>query len=218
MRIRKVKVTKEKLDNLVFALHNIPTAIMGDHLTDDEFIRYVREELSEEESDRIDTHLESCDECATEAERLTEGSNAWYGEQGKKRLAAFRSRCLFARTLSQAAKDFSQFELLVADDGSTRKIWDWHNDMISVNISISIIQDANDNWIFLFSSKDMSLQDKKFSLNIVSLKYEVVLRKVSQDEIGAKVVVPNYARPQSIKSIMGISFDIDKASFAVQNE
>ena len=213
MLIRKIKVTKEKLDNLVVALRNMPIELIGDHLTDDEFIRYGRGELSDEESNKIGNHLESCDECATEAERLIKGFKVWQGEKGKKRLADIRKRCLFIRTLSQAAKDLSQYQIepLAADDGSTRKIRNWHDDMISIDI----IQDANENWIFWFSSKDMSLQDKKFSLNIVSLKYEVVLRKVSQDEIGAKVIVPNYERPQNITDI---SFDPDKESFAIQSE
>ena len=75
----------------------MPTELIGDHLTDDEFIRYGRGELSDEESNKIGNHLESCDECATEAERLIEGFKAWRGEAGKQRIDALRKRCLDAR-------------------------------------------------------------------------------------------------------------------------
>ena len=91
------KVTKGQLDKLIKDIRTVPSEKVGDCLTDDEFIRYVREELSEDESKRIDQHLESCDECLTEAERLVEGSEAWRGEAGKQRLDALRKRCLDAR-------------------------------------------------------------------------------------------------------------------------
>jgi hypothetical protein len=93
---RKIQVTRDQLDKLIADIHALPDEPVGDHLPDDEFIGYTMEALVQEEVVRIDAHLASCPDCASEMERLMEASEIWRGEQGEQRLAELAARTLAA--------------------------------------------------------------------------------------------------------------------------
>ena len=82
MKIRKIALSTKDIDNLRTLLREVPDDMVGDHLSDDEFVRYTIGELSEEETLRIDKHLESCSECTIEMERLLEGHGEWCEREG----------------------------------------------------------------------------------------------------------------------------------------
>lgn len=89
----KLQVTTNQLDKLIAEIRALPGKPVGDHLfSDDEFISYAMETLEPQQIERIDAHLASCPECATEMERLVEAAEVWRGEQGEQRLAALWAR------------------------------------------------------------------------------------------------------------------------------
>ncbi|MBI4033018.1 MAG: hypothetical protein HY377_00645 [Candidatus Blackburnbacteria bacterium] len=87
MGTRKIRITQEQLNRLIADLRAIPAEPVGNHLTTDEFVGYMLEELEDEEVKKLDVHLSSCETCCIEMERLLEGAEAWRGEEGEKRLA-----------------------------------------------------------------------------------------------------------------------------------
>lgn len=90
----KIQITPDKVDQLMTLFRNLPRQPVGNHLSDDEFVGYAAETLTEAETQRVDEHLASCPTCAEEMGKLLEISQAWHGEQGRQRLAALWQRIL----------------------------------------------------------------------------------------------------------------------------
>lgn len=92
MKAHKVRITAQKVDELMALFRAMPTEPIGAHLSDEEFIGYAMQTLRQEDVSRIDEHLATCPDCTVEVERLLEGAEAWSGEQGEQRLARLRDR------------------------------------------------------------------------------------------------------------------------------
>lgn len=90
MTTSKIQVTTEQVNKLLADLRALPDTPVGAHLSDDEFIGYTMEAFEPPEIKRLDTHLASCPECATEMERLVEAAEGW----DEERLAHLRERAL----------------------------------------------------------------------------------------------------------------------------
>ena len=208
---RKPLTTDEVIENLIGLQDEILAEPVGDHLTDEEFISYAMGHASEEETQRMDIHLCSCWGCVVEAERLSQAYKELKSPKWDERFRNMWKNLMLARAFSRAGEDFARQRLLVAHDKEGYHIWDWHDGILD----ISIIQDANGNWVFWFSSKDLSLQDKCFYLKLVSVEREVTLKRVSNDEVGAEVIIPSYERPPNITKI---SFDIENKNLSIQNK
>lgn len=73
-------------DELLCAFSTSGEPIPGEHLSDDEFIRYANGICNPAEEEAIDTHLAVCRECAYRMEHLVEQSSAWVGAEGERRL------------------------------------------------------------------------------------------------------------------------------------
>ncbi len=80
MNLRK-KVTPQKTDELMKLFADMPSELIGDHLTDEEFIGYSMKTLTAQEIERVDAHLDSCPRCAIEMERLQEAAESWKQEE-----------------------------------------------------------------------------------------------------------------------------------------
>jgi hypothetical protein len=107
MKEREIQVTADQIHKLITEVRALPSTPIGDHLSDDEFIGYTMETLEPQQMERIDAHLASCPECATEMERLVEASEVWRGEKGEQRLAE-----LWARTIEK-----TQVEAVAGEGG-----------------------------------------------------------------------------------------------------
>jgi len=94
MKRRKKDLPPKGVEQLRDDLQNLPGIPPGSHLSDDEFVNYVMEHLSEKEVERIDRHLAACEPCAAEMERLLEGAESWSGIAGEQRLADVRRKIL----------------------------------------------------------------------------------------------------------------------------
>lgn len=214
MKTRKIQVTAKKVDELMALFRTLPAEPVGEHLSVDEFTGYAMGKLLTAEVQRLDEHLASCPNCATEMERLLEASEAWRGEQGKQRLAALRERLIgqlptpdqpslrkrLAQRLQEAMENwqdtFSRRELAWAaatDDEDGREIWNWQSD--DGRLRGHAVLEKNGNLTYRFVSGELELQGARFYLCLGALRREVVLRRVSETEVGARVVVPAHARP-----------------------
>lgn len=90
MNRKKKQLATEGFKKLLDDMQGIPAASPGSHLSDNEFVNYAMEHLSEEEVKRIDLHLAGCETCAAGMERLLEGAASWSGIAGEQRLADMR--------------------------------------------------------------------------------------------------------------------------------
>jgi hypothetical protein len=214
MKTRKTQVTTTQVDRLLGDIRARPAQPVGDHLSDDECIGYAMETLPAEQVARVDTHLAACPDCAIEMERLLEASEAWCGEPGKQRLAALRERLIgqlptseqlslrerLVLDLQEAVENwqklFSGRKLAWAastDEEDRRKIWNWQSD--DGLLRGHAVLERNGKLTFRFVSKELGLEGERFSLRLGHLRREVVLRRVAETEVGAKVIVPAHERP-----------------------
>ena len=207
----ELDMTKREIDDLISILRDTPHEQIGEHLSDNEFIRYVMGDLSEQELLIADEHLNSCDECVTEMERLLDAYEVWQTPLKRQHLHDLEKHCALVRTLYQATEDWKRSSMLVASDKANHKIWEWQNDIFHISVN----EDANGNWTFWFSSSDLSYENKHFRLHLASVEREIVLKKVAEGEVGAKVVISGYERPSNIS---GILFDTDEEDFSIQTD
>lgn len=101
MKRPKKELPTKGLKKLSDDLQNLPDTPPGNHLSDDEFVNYVMDHLSEEDVERIDLHLAACEPCAAEIERLLEGAASWSGIAGEQRLADIRKKILESEAASK---------------------------------------------------------------------------------------------------------------------
>ncbi|MFC1714819.1 hypothetical protein ACFL6S_14220 [Candidatus Poribacteria bacterium] len=101
MKTKKIQVIAEQIDTLVTLFHGLRSKPTDDHLSNDQFIRYTMEDLSEAELRKADEHLRSCLECTAKMEHLLEESTAWSGTHENKRLDALEKRCVFPQDIHE---------------------------------------------------------------------------------------------------------------------
>ena len=52
-----------------------------------------------------------------------------------------------------------------------------------------------------FASHELALEGQRFILRLGDLRREVTLRRVSEDEVGARVVIPAHERPADLTDV-----------------
>ena len=92
--MNKIKLSLEQAATLLKGLQAQPGTIIGEHLSDEEFIAYEMETLTPDEQTRIDTHLDSCEECSERMDLLVTAAEEWRTRDGRARLQQLRSRLL----------------------------------------------------------------------------------------------------------------------------
>lgn len=220
-----IQITPEKVAQLIALFRNLPKQPIGEHLSDDEFVGYAAEALTDEETQRVDIHLGSCPDCAKQMEKLLEISLAWHGEQGKQRLAALRERVLAAMGAPQplsmaplqqvrqalqqmtqslrAAFAQSQLVLAASPQEEHREIWKWESDDHSS--SAHAVLKPNGDLTFRVAFRDLALEGRRIRLRCGPpghiLEREAVLERRSQTQVGAKIEILAYERPPTITDI-----------------
>jgi hypothetical protein len=66
----------------------------AEHLSDEELVLYGLGELSPEQEERADRHLNACRGCASAAEKVAEAVSLWRSEVGRRRLDMWRDEVL----------------------------------------------------------------------------------------------------------------------------
>lgn len=95
MKKRQILMTTLQFDRLMAELLALPAEPVGNHLSDEEFLRYYREDaLSSRGRADIERHLISCPDCEAETERLLKLLDTWHGPQGEQRFERIRAKML----------------------------------------------------------------------------------------------------------------------------
>jgi hypothetical protein len=90
----KIEVSMSKVEKLRKLLSAASIEPESDHLSDEQFVKYSSDSLSEDEVNKILAHLETCDLCADRMEQLLEGVNAWQDVEGRRRLNTLQEQLL----------------------------------------------------------------------------------------------------------------------------
>lgn len=191
------------------------------HLTQDEFIGFALEELPDELEKELDQHLENCVSCAQQLDDFYTAqeefpAEAWAAQRGAF-VAALRQqifgtplRMRLGDALRQAKESLQALFArepawaAAAYDEERRKIWDWQSR--DGTLSGHAVLERNGDLTFRFASTELGLHGAGFNLRLGSLRREVVLRRVSETEVGTKVVIPRHERPSDATAV---SFDVD---------
>jgi hypothetical protein len=204
--------TPAQMDRLLADLRKMQKGPTGDHLTDKEFTGYVLEELSADQTERIDAHLSTCDACATEAERLFEVSAAWMGVQGAIRMAALRQRIkaqmlaahleealaeLFKRLLPRFPVPQSAVSLASV---TGRFVAKGQSEDSQVKWFLEEDPDTRD-LVIRLSTSDLDLEGVRLHLMLVDSQSNAVLwqgsaflKKVLSSQLGAEVIMGHAER------------------------
>lgn len=199
MKVRKIQVTPDKVDELMALFRGLPTQPVGDHLTDEEFIAYAMGTLPADEVARLDVHLDSCLECAAEVERLQEAAAFWDSPEGRQRLANLRERVLkklipplwerlaaalrnlvLLPNVGRAGAPAWAATYIRPQDGQTEDgVLRWR-----------IVEDEEGNLVVRFGSHHLELEGVRVSLQAGDWTAEAVLAPVAPDQVGAEITIP----------------------------
>jgi invasion protein IalB len=83
-----VRPTSAQIEQILADLRHVPPAPAGDHLSEDELIRYSMDMVSGDELERLDRHLASCAKCCDEVIDLMEAAARWAAADSKASAAA----------------------------------------------------------------------------------------------------------------------------------
>jgi anti-sigma factor RsiW len=193
MKKNRNQLTDRQLDRFIADLRELPAEAVGEHLTDDEFIGYVSEELSTEEVPRLDKHLASCAACAGEVERLFEVSQAWQSAQGAARLTALRWRIRSQQALNRLADALSRKQpdfAFQAAHAATAQAWRGETEGGLLHWFIEEDPDSSD-LIIRLDSVELALEGAKLRLTAGEWRSDVVLSRVASDQVGAEALLPS---------------------------
>ncbi|MEW6213235.1 MAG: hypothetical protein AB1631_33370 [Acidobacteriota bacterium] len=191
MKTNKVKIDAKQADRLLGFVRSLPKDVVGEHLTDEEFINRSLETASPEEVERIDAHLSTCDECCAEVERLMEAAQALTEERldrlSKKILAARGEPSLFVRfvrALESIIMPASKLNLAYAADAE-----EWHGQDETGLLHWSIERDEG-KVIFRVSSHETGLLGNQ--IVVIAGKepsQPFTLEPWGDDEVGVEIEV-----------------------------
>jgi len=207
MKIQKVQITSKHLDEILKSLDGIHDEPMGNHLSEDDFVEYAMEALSENDVKRIDAHLESCTECAIKMENLLEKSEIWEGEKGQQRVNASKNRCRLFYDFAQATKSLANLDL-AAESMRSREVWCKDYGILHG----SGVKEANGDWTFRFSSDELSLLNEETYFHYGSIVIKLEFCRIQGGEIFAEVTIPRY-RQNSEKTRLWLS--IGKEDYSI---
>lgn len=195
-------------------LGKLPEILDGDgHLTDDDFINYAAGLASEEKQRRVATHLDQCEACAGEMATFMAETEAWRGEEGERRLDAFRERLKSAAAAS-AARDRRPITL-----------WGWFGDLVRrLNIpnpfmqslqpqlqfrtlsdfppyqtedrllGVSFVEEQTGDLSIYLDSYVLDFDGRRVRVATSSTSWEGTLRRIDVDQLSAVITIPRGER------------------------
>ena len=82
-------MTQEKMTQLRAALQRLSQLPVGTHLTDAEFVGFIREEMTPEQATRIEMHLETCPECTAHLDAFFTAAETFPAEVWARQRSTF---------------------------------------------------------------------------------------------------------------------------------
>lgn len=217
MKPQIFRLTTRKAEEVLAFLRTTPAHPVGDHLSDDDFVGYVTDGLPAEEGERVDTHLASCVECATEMERLLEASEVWRGEEEQEdRFEALRRHISGAATLwerlTASLRDFvlSRNVAFAGARAATPRIEDGQTE--DGSLRWRIVEDEEGNLTVRFGSHVLAWEGLRLRLRVGDWYRDLALAKAAPDQVGAETVISRAERVQfPVDAVLGVEFPSEEA-------
>jgi hypothetical protein len=182
-----------------------------EHLTDEEFMGFLLEDLPEGASTVVDRHLELCVYCARRMEELYEAWDsfpvaAWEADRDKF-IASLRRRIATDHgSTTPAVLDLVSRGIVLADR-SALKAWaaapqghasGWKGRTKDDGLVWDILPDEEGNLSIFLSSRALD-EGTRLLLRAGEWRQEVVLTRVDPDQVGGRACFPRAARAKLIE-------------------
>lgn len=198
MRKRRIEVKASQLDRLLGDLQAIPDTPPGHCLTDEESVDYTLGRLSEVDVERLDCHAHACPECAATLEHmLTEYERTPQPTRQPENVLAVLFAQLVESWNALVAQPLPLAATAAADQGQV--VWEWQSSDGSAQAHAVV--EANGDLTFRFASTWLDLAGQPVRLQTGSKRFETRLERVSNTEVGARIVVPRSDRPENLREI-----------------
>jgi hypothetical protein len=179
------------------------------HVTTEEFVQFVSDDLSEELEQEIDYHIAQCEVCALELQQFYDAEEQFPQERWAAERSAFvtalrgkifthKSAGLSER-LQQLVESWRAAFLQPVSTFTTgvhkrREVIDWRGD--DGVLSYSVTEEMNGDWYILFESTQADVIGKRFQFRLGSFEQEVIFEPVAEAEFAAELIVPRSLRSE----------------------
>ena len=208
-------MTQEKMNQLRAALQKLPQLPVGTHLTDDEFVAFVQEEMTSEQETRIDTHLETCPECTAQLDAFFTAAETFPEEVWARQRSTFEARLRarlevegilprrrgVADALSAVMTGALERLRAFLASLSAQAVWvafapafdagraPWDYASPDEQFGVFVVEKANKDLVVRFDTRETALDGITVRLTAGSWHREVRLRTVASDQLGAEVIM-----------------------------
>jgi hypothetical protein len=186
------------------------------HLTTEEFVRFVTDDLSEETEQAVDRHVAQCEDCATELARFYNDEEAFPQARwaaGRNAFVAGLRASLFTQPVNHPLGSsrltgwlrqlMTSWREAFAEPGYSantggkkrRPVFDWRSE--DGGLSYSVTEEINGDWYVLLESLQPEMEGQRLRLRLGSFQQEVTLEKVIDGEFAAELVIPRASRPEA---------------------
>jgi hypothetical protein len=199
-RSRPIEISAQKAEELLNLFRRGVDESIGEHLSEDQFLRYVTGDLPEQEMLSIDRHIEKCKACGNQLEHLAVKAMAWSEAVGAQRLKKLRRQALENLSANDTLSP-SVFEELARQIGQLLWGMNLGRGFVSAATeeekpfeqgdqwSCYLNKDKRGNYTLRISSRDLSLEGTRLKLHSTNWQQEITLVRVEPNQVGAKVVL-----------------------------
>lgn len=200
----------EKFDQLLADLQAAPATPAGHHLTDEEYVAFVLEETTPEQEARIASHLATCRDCIQDLDAFFAAAATFpQAEWAKLRptfvrqlRARFQEEGLLAPAVASPARELLErlraflasvaYPLAFAPQfGTPREPCDYESQDGRFGV---FVEDVGGNMTVHADAQGTELEGMTMRFSAGAWQRDVRLERVTDDQVGAKVVVTHDER------------------------
>jgi hypothetical protein len=181
------------------------------HLTTEEFVQFVSDDLSAELEQEIDYHIAQCGVCALELQQFYDAEEQfpqerWAAERSTF-VSALREKIFahkpagFSERLQQLVEIWrAAFPQPVATFTTgahkRRSVFKWQSD--DGGLSYRVTEEMNGDWYILLESTQAEVIGKSFQFRLGSFEREVTFEQITEAEFAAEFIIPRSLRPEDV--------------------
>jgi hypothetical protein len=204
-------------------LAKLPEILEGDgeeHLTDEDFINYALGPTSEQDEHYSAAHLKLCEACAGQMAAFMAETEVWRGEEGERRLDAFREKLKSAAAAEAALEVKRPITLWGRFGDLARRLSIPNPFMQSLQpqlqfktvsefppyqtedrlLGISFVEEKNNDLSVYIDSYVLDLEGRVVRVAATSASWEETLRRIDSDQLSAVVTIPRSERKLLVNS------------------